>query len=200
MSHGQRTPLRRAASRVGGALMIGLLAACSPISTASTLGGAVLEDRSTGDQVEDLQIRVALNKALLDDSARLFRAVSTKVWEGRVMLTGAVAEPAQVDRAVAAAWQIEGVSEVINELQVTDSASLGEYVDDGIITQKLEARLLTDGDVRSVNYRMSAVKGTVYMLGVARTRGELDRVLAHARDIDGVRKVVPHVRLLKADG
>ncbi|SDH72722.1 BON domain-containing protein [Roseospirillum parvum] len=187
------------ASIWAGLVVLVLLAGCSPISTASTLGGAVLEDRSGGDQVEDLRIRVALNKALLDDSARLFRAVSTKVWEGRVMLTGAVAEAAQMDRAVAAAWGIDGVDEVINELQVAEAGSLGDFVDDGLITQKLEARLLADGEVRSVNYRMSAVKGTVYLLGVARGQGELDRVMAHARDIDGVRRVVPHVRLLNAD-
>ena len=41
------------------------------------------------------------------------------------------------------------------------------------------------------------VNGIVYLIGIAQNQKELDRVIAHARDINYVRNIISHVRVKK---
>ena len=63
------------------------------------------------------------------------------------------------------------------------------------IQNKLKARLLTDGEVKNINYIIDVTDSVVYLLGIAQSSTELDRVIAHARDVSGVKRVISHVRL-----
>ena len=49
--------------------------------------------------------------------------------------------------------------------------------------------------VYSINYTIDTVNGTVYLLGIAQDATELQRVRAHARALDYVRRVISHVRV-----
>ena len=49
----------------------------------------------------------------------------------------------------------------------------------------------------AINYSVETVNGTIYLIGIAQNQEELDRVIAHARTIEYVRKVVDHVRVKK---
>ena len=49
--------------------------------------------------------------------------------------------------------------------------------------------------MRSINYNVDCVAGTIYLMGVAQDQAELQRVIDHARDISYVRNVVSFVRL-----
>jgi len=62
----------------------------------------------------------------------------------------------------------------------------------------LQTLLLFDKDVKNVNYVVDVVGGVVYVLGLAQDQSEMDRVIAQAKDITGVKRVVSHV-LLKSD-
>ena len=47
-----------------------------------------------------------------------------------------------------------------------------------------------------INYSVDVVNQTVYIMGVARSEAELQRVLGTARDITYVRQVVEFVRVV----
>jgi osmotically-inducible protein OsmY len=55
-----------------------------------------------------------------------------------------------------------------------------------------------DGHVKNINYTVDVVNGVVYLMGIAQSQDELDRVVAHARDIGNVKRVVSHI-VLKND-
>ncbi len=55
-----------------------------------------------------------------------------------------------------------------------------------------------DERVRTINYNIETVNGVIYLIGIARDRDELDRVIEYARNIPYVRKVVNYV-LLSSD-
>ena len=111
------------------------------------------------------------------------------------MLTGKVRTHRMRLDAVRLAWQAKGIEEVINEIVVTDKGGVGEYARDAWVTTQLMGRLLFDGEVRAINYSIETVAGTVYLMGIAQNRTELDRVTNHARNIAYVRRVVNYVRL-----
>jgi hypothetical protein len=49
-------------------------------------------------------------------------------------------------------------------------------------------------DLISVNYQLRAANGVVYVMGIAKSRAELDQVIALARE-SGARRIVSHVFL-----
>ena len=115
--------------------------------------------------------------------------------EGRVLLTGRVAKPeARVD-ATKLTWSVRDVREVINEIQVDDESGLTDKGRDVTIATRLRTRLLVDDRISFINYSIDVVNQTVYIMGVARSEAELQRVLGTARDIPYVRHVVDFVRV-----
>jgi osmotically-inducible protein OsmY len=175
-----------------------LLQGCGPallFGAGATGGVAIAEERSVGTQIDDATIKIALNERLFSYDETLFQDVSTDVTEGRVLLMGKVKDPqARVD-AVRLAWQVEGVKEVINEIQVTDTGGIASYLKDVRISNELRGALLFDSEIDSINYNVETVGGVVYLTGIAHSQEELDRVIDHARTIAGVKEVVSHVRV-----
>ena len=176
------------------------LAGCADVllGAATTTGLAVAEERAVGDAVKDLAIQAELNHLFFQDDLELYNDVSLSVMEGRVLLKGSV--PTHEDR-IRAGWvarQATRAEEVINELQVTGEGGILDYAKDTWISLLLEAKLLLDLDILSVNYNVETVNDTVYLLGIAQDEDELERVKAHARSVDGVEDVVSHV-IMKDD-
>ncbi len=169
------------------------------IGAGATAGVAAAEERGIGGAIDDVKIRTEINHLWFDRDIEMYRQVTLNISEGRVMLTGVVtAEQARAD-AVRLSWQAAGVKEVLNEIQVRGSGEPGlDQAHDLWLQQKLKARLLTDSEVRNINYIIDVTDSVVYLLGIAQSQTELDRVIAHARDLGGIKRVISHV-VLKTD-
>ena len=175
------------------------LAACGPglwIGAGAKTGIAIAEERSLGDQVNDAAIAVSINERLFSYNEKLFADVSVDVTEGRVLLAGVVDRPEDRVDAVRLAWQVSGVKQVMNEIQVTHG-DFEAYTNDVWISTQLRNDLLWDKDISSINYTVETVHGVVYITGIAKSQAELDRVIAHARTIAKVREVVSYVRVIE---
>jgi osmotically-inducible protein OsmY len=175
------------------------LAACDPVTLglgAAATGGVVLaQERPAGEAVSDTAIRIQINDLWLKQDIDLYQRLSLSVNEGRVLVTGRV--PTQEARlnAIRLAWQADGVREVINEVEVAESEGISGYTRDAWISAQLRSRLTFDTSIRAVNYSVETVGGTIYLMGIAQDRAELDRVMAHARQIPYVQQVVDYTRL-----
>ncbi|MCH8111619.1 MAG: BON domain-containing protein [Proteobacteria bacterium] len=177
-----------------------LLAGCAGVvlGGAATTGVAVAQERTVGAAMDDAGIRFRVKDQLLDKSGDLFRNVAVESVEGRVLLTGIVATPEERLEVARITWQINGVREVFNELQVTNRGGIGNYLTDARIATQLRFKLMTDGDISSINYTIETINKIVYLIGIAQSQQELERVTGHARTISGVSQVVSYV-ILKDD-
>lgn len=177
-----------------------LLSGCAGVilGGAATTGVAVAQERTVGSAVDDAGIRFRVKDKLLDKSGDLFRNVAIESVEGRVLLTGVVPTPEDRIEVARIAWQIDGVREVFNELQVTDRGGISEYLTDARIATQLRIKLMRDGEISSINYTIETINKIVYLIGIAQTQRELERVTGHARTISGVSRVVSYV-ILKDD-
>lgn len=194
--------MARFKSVVACVLFAGLTGACDPITmtvgAGATVGTAAVQERGVEGAVDDLRIRASINDLWFRQDAEMYQKVTLTVTEGRVMLTGSVKKPEQRVEAVRLTWQAAGVREVLDEIQVEDTSTLGDYGRDVWIANNLRARLMFDKGISNVNYTVDVVNGVVYLMGIAQNAEELDRVIAHARDIANVHKVISHV-VLKTD-
>jgi len=198
-----RVAERGSAAALGAALLSGAVAlsggACTPAGTAvgaaATLGVTAAQERGIQGALDDSRIRLELNHLLLQEDEALYRHVNLQIQERRVLITGNVAVPEDRITLTRLAWQVPGVREVINETRVSDRSSLTSFARDRLITGELEARLLLDREILSINFSIETQNQVIYLLGVARDRAELERVVGHAKTIAYVRRVVDHVRL-----
>ncbi len=176
------------------------LGGCVPLVVGAGGAAAVgaAQDRGLEQAVDDNQISFEINRKLLAEDSNLYKGVATQVRNGRVLLSGTV--PKAEDRVTVTrlVWTVGGVREVINELKVGGSAGFAQAMSDTTITTKLRTRLIGDRSISSINYSIETVHGIVYLMGTALDRAELDRVIAHARDVSGVKNVVSYVEIRKS--
>ena len=152
-------------------------------------------NRTVGTTLDDTSIQLALNRDMQQGMPHFITRIGTEVREGRVLIVGTVESPTQRLEASRIAWQIRGVRDVVNELQVEDPQGFLSYVSDSRISNQMRARLLTANAVRAGNFDIETVNGTVYILGIARTEAELEHVAYLAATISGVKRVVSHALL-----
>lgn len=177
------------------AALVSALAGCgAAVGGAAAVGVAASKEKGLSGSASDTVLAAEINHHLLQHDEALFRKVNLSLSEGRVLMTGVVPTQELRDTATRLAWKADGVREVINELQVGDADAF-DFGRDVWFANKLRTTLLFDKEVRNINYQVDAVNGVIYLIGLARDQAELDRVLNHARNIDGVKKVVSYVML-----
>ena len=164
----------------------------------ATMTQAVLidkEERSFNNFVEDTIIVAQLKNAYFSNNEKIFFNVSVEVTEGRVLLTGSVEQIDERIEATKLAWGIEGVNEVINEIQISNDEGILDYADDLIMKTKINAKLLLDKDILNLNYSVEVVNGIAYLIGIAQSQEELDSVINISESTYGVQNVINYVRL-----
>ena len=165
------------------------------VGAGAAVGVAAAEERGAKNAANDKGIQLSINERLLQKDLSLFGKVSVTVYEGRVLLTGVVQKQEDKDEAEKIAWANDRTVEVLNELQVAPSGNLIDSASDSWITGQLRVKLTGDGNIIDINYSITTVNGIIYLIGLAQSEEELQRVTDHARTIKGVRRVVSHVWL-----
>ena len=173
---------------------------CIPllIGGGAETAAVVSQERSTGNAVDDAGILLKLKNLFASankDAGDMFLNVEIEVVEGRVLLTGNVDKPDSQIEAVKLAWKVEGVKEVINEIQINDKSGIWNYTKDLWISTQVKTRLIFGKDIRSINYSIITVNQVVYIMGIAQSEDELSRVTNVASTTSYVQRVVSYVRL-----
>lgn len=179
---------------------IALAAGCTPLGlatgTAATVGSASSQEGGLTRAVSDTSIKAQINDTWFKKDISMFSKLSTTVNQGRVLLTGVVQNPEHRVEAVRLVWQVEGVKQVINEIQVANSEGVPGFVRDNWITTRLRTAITFEKGIQSLNYSIDTVQGVVYLMGVAMSETELNKVTQLARTIPNVKQVVSYVKMI----
>lgn len=170
---------------------------CSPaniLASGGATGMVVAEgDRSLGTVVDDATIKINIAAKFINSNDNLFVDVSTTVLEGRVLLTGLVNNQEIRIDAVRRVWEVEGVNEVINEIQVGERSSLKEYAQDVWITTQIKGLAAKTLGLRSIAYNFETIKGKVYIAGITSKPDQLESLIQAAKNIKGVNEIINYV-------
>lgn len=173
--------------------------ACTPVGAVvgagAMTGVAAFSERGVEGTASDLAVHAKVLERIATADAGLATGLSFEVYEGRVLAVGSVDNEAEMAKTVELIWKVDGVKDVINELTIRTENSVSDFTRDNWISTQLKAALTFDDKVYAINYGIETKNKTVYLMGIAQNQAELDRVVAHARAIDYVRRVVSHVRI-----
>jgi len=178
-----------------------LLSGCfgAAVGLGAAVGVSAAKEGGLQTSIKDEAIRIKISDLWFKRSTDIFRKLNLTVNQGRVLVTGVVENPEDRVEAIRLAWQPKGVKQVINEVRVGKSDTVGSYAQDTWIAGQLRTRLTFEKYVQSINYSIEVVQGTVYLMGVAQGQQELDRVINIARKIKGVKEVISYVKLAGID-
>jgi osmotically-inducible protein OsmY len=165
------------------------------LAAAGGAGYAANQERGVTGTVDDLTIKTNIQNAWLQVNPLLQRDFNITVYEGRTLLTGTAPNPEIKAQATQIASQIPGVRSIYDEIEVAPSEGAWQSVRDTWISAQLRSNLVFNGEVRSVNYTIDTVNGSVYLIGSARSQAELDRVTDVARNVPYVKRVVSYVEV-----
>ena len=91
------------------------------------------------------------------------------------------------------AWGVKGVKSVINEIQVTNSDNILNFADDLVISTKVLGKLMINEEVNSLNYSVETVNKVVYIIGIALSKDEQNKVIEIANEVFGVEEVIDYI-------
>jgi osmotically-inducible protein OsmY len=203
---GKEKMQRRAVLQVigGGALLLlpaaSALAQFDILTAPKTLVDRAIEARKAGDIAKDNEIVLKVNKLMAE--IRTAKA-STEIYEQRLLVTGLFDDKADYDKFEKGVRAVAGVKQLYWHAvhlapaeQEKRKAELIKWTDVTVLESKGKGRLIGARGVADVNFRLCAdAFGTIYLLGRARSRDEMDKALARARDGEGVRKLVNYVEV-----
>ncbi len=174
---------------------------CSPTGIIASGGATTMVvaegDRSLGEVVDDTTIKVNIAAKFIGGEDNLFINVNTTVLEGRVLLTGLVDSQEIRINAVRDVWEVNGVNEVINEIQIGNRDSLKDYASDLWINTQAKGLAAKIMGLRSIAYNFETIQGTVYVAGITKDSNSLEELISSLKTIKGVNEIVNYVILKK---
>ena len=166
------------------------------LGAGSSVGLAALEERSARQVALDLATTAKIRLELFNSDEKFFLRIGVEVFENRVLLTGIVKSDTLAARAVGISWKPKDVVDVLNEIQIGEF-KLRNVAKDSWISTQFTSKITFDRDILAINYKIETVNGVIYLIGVAQSSSELQKVLNHAKNIGGVNRVINHVRIKK---
>ena len=177
------------------------LHACSPANIIASGGGGAMViaegDRTMGTVIDDATIKVNIAAKFIGSEDNLFVNISTTVLQGRVLLTGLVENQEIRIDAVRKVWEVNGVKEVINEIQVGNRDSLKEYANDLWINTQAKGLAAKAVGLRVVGYNFETIQGKVYIAGITSRPDQLEDLIDVVKTIKGVKEIVNYVIIVE---
>jgi osmotically-inducible protein OsmY len=177
-----------------------LMSACAPLLIGGAMASGALmytDRRTSGAQLEDQAIELKAGprlKEALGERAHL----NVTSYNRLVLITGEVASEADREAAQKAVAGIENVRSTVNEAAVMGLSSLTARSNDTLLTSKVKAAFIDNGNIQANAVKVVTERGTVYLMGRV-TEKEAVKAAEVASTVSGVQKVVRVFEIISDD-
>ena len=153
---------------------------------------------TVGTEIDDAVVTTKVKSALLADPGIKGFDIKVETRKGMVQISGFVDNQTQIDRVLSAARAVDGAKGVENGMTIKDGkATVGNKVDDSIVTTRVKTVLLADPNFKSFDVAVVTNKGDVQLSGFVNNQMQMDRAVELARAVDGVQRVTNEMSIKK---
>ena len=175
------------------------LQSCAPM--VGTVGmvslGAASKEKGLGTSINDNIIKTKISNLIYKYNRDLIADTKIFVNNGSVLFTGKLNTSEDKIEFTKLAWNIRGVKEVNNEVQLTDKTSIKNIARDIASLGEIRARIMSDKSINSINFSIDVVNDKAYISGVATSELEINLVKSHASSARFVKEVYNYIILNK---
>ena len=119
-----------------------------------------------------------------------FSNITVSVTNGKVLLAGNIENQEKRLELTKKVWWIDGVKEVLNELEIGPQIPISKKTEDFIFEAKIEKRLLFEPGIFSNNYSVDVVNGNVYVMGISSDIEEKTKVENFLNNMNDIKKLI----------
>ena len=173
-------------------LIISLLVnSCAIISTTGSLvGSASTSTRGFSGTIEDTYLMSKIVSKITLMKLSNFSNITVSVINGKVLLAGNIENQEKRLELIKKVWWIDGVKEVLNELEIGPRTSFSEKAEDFVFEAKIEKRLLFEPGIFSNNYSVDVVNGNVYVMGISSDIEEKTKIENFLNNMNDIKKLI----------
>ena len=173
-------------------LIISLLVnSCAIISTTGSLvGSASTSTRGFSGTIEDTYLMSKIVSKITLMKLSNFSNITVSVINGKVLLAGNIENQEKRLELTKKVWWIDGVKEVLNELEIGPQIPISKKAEDFIFEAKIEKRLLFEPGIFSNNYSVDVVNGKVYVMGISSDIEEKTKVENFLNNMNDIKKLI----------
>ena len=164
-------------------------------SSTHKVASIVMDDRSLSEDYSDTKLNLAIRNNLTQQKLSYSVDIELTVFEGNVLLNGALPSEKYIDEVLRVVWQTEGVKKVYNYIRLDSPPSLDVVNEDAVVSAKIRYHLSITKGISSVNYKITMENGVVYLMGISENQAELDSVIAVIKNTVNVQDIITLTRL-----
>ena len=174
-----------------------LIYSCSPVGILAGGGATTMVvaegDKTLGSVIDDATVKFNISSKFIQSENGLFLNINVNVINGRVLLTGIVENQEIRINSIKVVWEVVGVKEVINEIEIGDKTTIKEYANDLWINTQVKTSVTKTIGLRALSYNFETIRGKVYVAGITSRPEQLKDIIETIKTIKGVREIVNYV-------
>ena len=176
------------------------LFSCVGSSSVGIFGSGVsiaYDPRTVGMQIDDSIMQKNLMGRLALTDKKYIIDLGIKVIDGNIFLSGKVDEPEEKLKIIKMAWETKGTRSVQSAVIIKGQTNFKNTAKDVLITSQLRTALIFNKLTKSTNYVIDTINGKIYIFGISMTDEEKRKVVEEAKNIYGVKEVIPSIILVE---
>tara|TARA_B100000945_G_C20247872_1_gene533032 strand:- start:2 stop:592 length:591 start_codon:yes stop_codon:yes gene_type:complete len=181
-------------------LLFYFLTSCIGSSSVGIFGSGVsvaYDPRTVGMQIDDSIMQKNLIARLALTEKKYLIYVNTKVIDGNIFLSGKVDEPEEKLKIIKLAWETKGARSVKSAITIKGDTNFKNSAKDAFITTQLRTSMIFNKNIKATNYNIDTINGKIYVFGISMTKDEKKKVIEEAKEIYGMKEIVPSIILVE---
>ena len=171
---------------------------CAIVSTAGSLvGSSSTSTRGFSGTIEDSYLMTKIVSKITLMKLSNFSNITVSVVNGRVLIAGNVQNQKKRLELIKKVWEVGGVKEIFNEIEIGVDRSFSEKAEDFIFETKVENRLLLEPGIYTNNYSIDVVNGNVYVIGISSNIEEKTKIENFLSKMTDIKKLILLIDLEK---
>lgn len=163
----------------------------------TTIYKSAVDERSVGEQYDDEKITMDIRKKFTDDEKIKYFDISTYCYNGHVYLVGEYDTVDQKNQAVKLAREVKGVRSVTDYFLPKKADETCGTTTNLKLFAKVKTELIGDKEISSTQIEVKVLQCNVILLGLVGSADEINKAIALAKTVEGVRSVKSFLKAQK---
>ena len=155
-----------------------------------SVGTVIADDRPMDEDVGDIALYASIRKNLSQAESKFLLDVQVTVFQGEVLLTGALPSIDLIDRVVETTWKTENVRRVYNYIRLGKTQDFVNTSSDAAVAGAIKTQLMLTKGIKACNYKIVVERGIVYVMGLEASSQEWETARAVIAETAGVQKII----------
>lgn len=170
---------------LGGCQMWGTM-----LSGIHSLTTIISDDRPLNEDASDIALYTKIRERLAQRDIKSVLDVQITVFQGAVLLTGALPNYDEIAETVEKVWQTRGVEYVYNYIRLGKPLDTVQTSEEIALSSSIRTKLALTEGIKSSNYKLVLENGVVYVMGLKKDADEWQKARAVIADSYGVDKII----------